>query len=261
LALPPDTTGPQRLPPKLMAGGRVLIRWLALVAVFCLDLHCGAQWIAGAYIGEAHTLNSALTVRQPALATDITFHDISYRGESFQTPLYYGVRGAYFFHPKWGVETEFIHLKVFANVDRTAAVVGTLNGAPIDAHEPVNAIIQRFSISHGVNLLLANAIFRHELWRSNGEKSAGAYVSLRLGAGATIPHAESTIQRRTDEHYQVGSPALQFAGTIELRIRKRWYWMGEYKFTRTREEVDVNSGTAKILLQTHHVVTGPSIHF
>jgi hypothetical protein len=239
----------------------VFIRWPVLVVVFCLNLHCGAQWIAGAYIGEAHTLNSGLTIRQPALATDISFHDISYRGESFQTPLYYGVRAGYFFHPKWAVEAEFTHLKVFANVNQTATVTGILNGTLIDAREPVNTIVQRFSISHGVNLLLANAIFRHELWRSNDEKSAGAYVSLRLGAGATIPHAESTVQQRTDEHYQVGSPALQFAGTIELRICKRWYWMGEYKFTRTREQVDVSSGIAKSLLQTHHVVTGPSIHF
>jgi hypothetical protein len=239
----------------------VLIRWPALIVVVCLNLHCRAQWIAGGYIGEAHTLNSGLTIRQPALATDISFHDISYRGESFQPPLYYGVRGGYFLRSRWGVEAEFTHLKVFANVDRIAAVTGTLNGAPIDYREPVNAIVQRFSISHGVNLLLANAIFRHELWRSNNERSARAYLSLRLGAGATIPHAESTVQQRTDEHYQVGSPALQFAGTIELRICKRWYWMGEYKFTRTSEQVDVSSGIAKSLLQTHHVVTGPNIHF
>jgi lipid A oxidase len=241
----------------------VLIRWpgLLVVVLVCLNLRCTAQWLAGGYIGGAHTLNSGLMVRQPALATDVRFHDISYRGESFQPPLYYGVRGGYIFGRKWGVEAEFTHLKVFANVDRTATVTGTLNGAPIEAREPVSAIVQRFSISHGVNLLLANAIFRHELWRSNDERTARTYVNVRLGAGATIPHAESTVQGRADEHYQAGSPALQVAGNIELRIWKRWYWIGEYKFTRTREEVDVNSGTAKSLLETHHVVTGPSVHF
>jgi hypothetical protein len=240
----------------------VLVRWLAFIVVlFCLNLRSTAQWVAAVYIGEAHTLNSGLAIRQPTLATDIRFSDVSYRGESFQTPLYYGVRGGYFFRRHWGAEVEFTHLKVFANVDRTARVTGTLNGGLIDAREPINAIVQRFSISHGVNLLLANAIFRHELWRSNNERSARFYVSLRLGAGATIPHSESMVQGRTDEHYQAGSPAVQFAGTIEFRICKRWYWMGEYKFTRAREEVDINSGSAKSLLQTHHVVTGPSIHF
>jgi hypothetical protein len=232
-----------------------------VVVLFCLNLRCTAQWIAGGYIGEAHTLNSGLTIRQPALGTDVRFHDISYRGESFEPPLYYGVRGGYFFRPKWGVEVEFTHLKVFANVNQAATVTGILNGAPIDARQPVNAIVQRFSISHGVNLLLANAIFRQELWRSSDEKTARAYLNVRLGAGATIPHAESTIQGRADEHYQVGSPVVQFAGGIELRIWKRWYWMGEYKFTRIREQVDINSGTAKSLLQSHHVVTGPSVHF
>jgi hypothetical protein len=37
--------------------------------------------------------------------------------------------------------------------------------------------------------------------------------------------------------------------------------MGEYKFTRVREQVDVNSGTATTLLESHHLVTGPAIHF
>lgn len=238
------------------------MRWPAplLVVLFCLNLRCTAQWIASGYIGAAHTMNSGLTIRQPALGTDVRFHDISYRGESFQKPLYYGFRGGYLFRPKWGVEVEFTHLKVFANVNQPATVTGILNGAPIDARQPVNAILQRFSISHGVNLLLTNAIFRQALWRSN-LRAARAYVNVRLGAGATIPHAESTVQGRADEHYQAGSPALQFAGSIELRIWKRWYWMGEYKFTRTREQVDVSSGTANSLLQSHHVVTGPSVHF
>jgi hypothetical protein len=239
------------------------MRWrvLLVAGLFFLNMRCTAQWVAGGYLGEAHTLNSGLAIRQPALGTDIHFHDISYRGESFQTPLYYGVRSGYFFRPKWGVEAEFTHLKVLANVNQTATVAGILNSTPIDAREPVNVIVQRFSISHGVNLLLANAVFRQELSHSNNERTARAYVNLRLGAGATIPHAESTIQGRADEHYQVGSPALQFAGNIELRICKRWYWVGEYKFTRTREQVDVSSGTAKSLLQTHHVITGPSVHF
>lgn len=241
----------------------MLIRWPALfvVVLICLSLRCAAQWIAGGYIGGAHTLNSGLTIRQPALGTDVQFHDISYRGESFQPPLYYGVRAGYIFGRKWGVEAEFTHLKVFVNVDRTAKITGTLNGTPIDVREAINAIVQSFSISHGVNLLLANAIFRHELWHSNEERAARAYLNLRVGAGTTIPHAESTVQGRADEHYQAGSPAIQVAGNIELRIWKRWYWVAEYKFTRIREQVDISSGTAKSLLETHHVVTGSSVHF
>lgn len=239
------------------------MRWssLLLVMISCLNLRATAQWAATGYIGVAHTLNSSLTIHQPALGTDIHFSNISYNGESFQPPLYYGVRGGHLFHRRWGAEIEFTHLKVFANVDQPSTVTGTLNGVPVDSRMVVNTIVQRFSISHGVNLLLANGVFRQELWHSNNEEPGRMYFSLRLGAGATIPHAESTIQGRIDEHYQVGSTVFQFAGNIEFRVCKRLYWMGEYKFTRTHEEVGVNSGNAVTLLQSNHIVTGPAVHF
>jgi hypothetical protein len=241
----------------------VLHRWHGslLVIVCSLSLRAAAQWIATGYAGAAHTVNSSLTIRQPALGTAVQFSGITYRGESFQPPLYYGVRGGHLFGRWWGVEAEFIHLKVFLNVDQPATVTGILNGTPIHSSLAVNAIVQRFSISHGVNLLLGSAVFRHQIWRAGQGRFARGYVSLRLGAGASIPHAESIIQGLTDEHYQAGSPVLQMAGSLELRIYSRLYWMGEYKFTRTHEQVSVNSGTATSLLKSNHLVTGPSIHF
>jgi lipid A oxidase len=232
-----------------------------LALVLCLSARSAAQWTAGGYLGAAHTQNHALVIQQPSLNTDIRFNDVAYRGESFQPPLYYGVRGGYWLHRHWGAELEFIHLKVFANADQPAVATGTLNGATINARVPINTIVQRFSISHGVNLLVANAVLHQELGRANDESRTRAHVVLRLGVGATIPHAESTIQNAPDEHYQVGSPAIQLAASVEVRTWDRLYWMGEYKFTRARERVDVNSGTATTLLESHHLVTGPVIHF
>jgi hypothetical protein len=239
----------------------VLSRFSILLIVFCISLRCTAQWSLAGYIGQAHTLDSSLAIRQPALETDIRFSSISYRSESFQPPLYYGVRTGYNFAEHWGVEAELTHLKVFANVDQLSSVTGILNAAQINSTLPVNTIVQRFSISHGVNLLLANAIFRHELGRSVHGKLAPPYFVLRAGAGASIPHAESTIQGRADEHYQIGNPAFQLAASIEVRAWHRLYWSGEYKFTRTHEHVDINSGSAATLLESHHIVTGPVIHF
>jgi hypothetical protein len=62
-------------------------------------------------------------------------------------------------------------------------------------------------------------------------------------------------------HYQVGSPVIQAAAGVEMRLWRTLYWTGEYKFTRTREQVNVFSGTARSLLESHHLVTGPVIHF
>jgi hypothetical protein len=220
-----------------------------------------AQWTAGAYLGAAHTKNSALSLSQPALGTDLRFNPVSYRGESFRGPLYYGARVGYIFHGRWGVEGEFTHLKVFANVGRSSTVTGLLNGHPVNAFEPIETVVQRFSISHGVNLILANVVFREQLWRIRGDRSPRLTLVLRLGAGTTHPHAESTVEGHADEHYQLGSPAIQLGGGIELRVWHRLYWMGEYKFTRTEEQVHVFGGKVTSLLHSHHVVTGPTIHF
>ena len=234
---------------------------LLLALLSCASIPSFAQWTAAAYIGSAHTQNSFLDVEQPALGTNIRFHDVAYQGESFQPPLYYGIRGGYWFRRYWGAEVELTHLKIFARVDQPATVTGVLNGTPINSLSPINTIVQRFSISHGDNLLLANAVFHHQLWSSRGSDVPRAYIALRFGVGATIPHAESTIENAVDEHYQAGSPAIQLAGSLEVRLWRRVYWMGEYKFTRTRQQVDVSSGTAATLLQSHHVVTGPAVHF
>jgi hypothetical protein len=69
------------------------------------------------------------------------------------------------------------------------------------------------------------------------------------------------IDRRADEHYQVGSPAIQVAAGIRARLLHTIDQMGEYKFTRTREQVDIFSGKIRELLASHHLVTGPVIHF
>jgi hypothetical protein len=226
----------------------------------CFTVPCAAQWTLGAYLGGAHTQDSYLRLQQPSLATDLRFSGVSYRGESFQSPFYYGVRGGYFFSRHFGAEVEFTHLKVFANVSRSTPVSGTLNGAAINTVEPINTVIQGFSISHGVNLLLANAVFREPLGQS-GDKRPRAMVEFRFGAGTTIPHAESIIEENPDQHYQVGSPAIQLASALEIRLWHRLYWSGEYKFTRVREQVSVYSGTVTSLLLSHHLVTGPVFHF
>src|ERR1051326_7438621 len=232
-----------------------------LVASFYVSSPCAAQGTLGGYFGGAHTQASALDLWQPFNGNNLRFHKISYRGESFQPPLYYGLRAGYFFHEHWGVEAEFTHLKVFANVDQPVTITGVLNGSPISSNLPVSNIMQRFSLSHGVNLLMVNGVCRHPLTRAVGEKHPRCYATLRFGAGATIPHVESTIQNLTDEHYQAGRPAIQVGGGLDVRTWRRVYWMAEYKFPRVREQVDVKFGTVTTLLQSHHLVTGPVFHF
>ena len=215
------------------------------------------------YFGGAHTENSDLILQQPSLATNLTFSNVSYSGQSFQTAPYYGYRFGRYFRQHWGAEVELIHLKAIANVNQTLPISGVLNGVPINVSQPMNTIIQGFQIAHGVNLLLANAVFRQQLLgpRPSDGLEPRLMLALRFGAGGTIPHPDSTIQGHLDEHYQTGSPAIQVAAGVELKLWRRLHWIGEYKYTRTRQHVGVFAGTAETLLQSHQVVTGPAIHF
>src|SRR5262249_11986794 len=87
----------------------------------------GGGWVISGFLGGSHTSRSSLTISQPGLGNEVTFQNIELRSEAFKSPLYYGLRVGYFLPkvPWLGVETEFIHLKVFANAQQTVRATGT----------------------------------------------------------------------------------------------------------------------------------------
>ncbi len=240
--------------------GRLMRLALLLVSVLAAT-GARAEWSVAGYIGGAHTQASSLRLRQPVLGTDLTFKQVEFSGESLQSPLYYGVRGGYFLQRHFGLEVEFIHLKVFAGTARATRAQGTLRGTVIAADIPINSVIERFSISHGLNLLLANGVIRHDFMRGPEEKLGRLLLAARVGAGVTIPHGESTIEDISQEQYQVGRAAWQLAGGMEFGIWRGLHLLGEYKFTRTNERVDVHAGTIETPLNSHHIIAGVSWHF
>ena len=213
-------------------------------------------WVVAAYIGGAHTSSSALTVMQPSLGTNLTFENVRLESRSFDPPLYYGVRGSYFLSrmPYFGIEAELIHLKVFSNPQQTVRVTGVRRGTTANGELPLGEIVQQYSISHGVNLLLFNGAVRHA-------PSGRVILSARAGVGPTLPHTESRIEEQSQEQYEIGRVAWQVAAGAEVRLWKGLFALGEYKFTRTRQSGKVFSGTAESLLRTHHGVLGLSYHF
>lgn len=239
--------------------GRAPLRAAFLMsAIVCLPAAVLAQWEVAGYVGAAHTQNSTLFLNQPALGTNLIFRDVGYHGESFTSPWYYGVRGGYFFH-HFGAETEFIHAKVFTNTRNSVPTAGEIHGAAVNATAPMSDFVQRYSLSHGMNLLLENLVARKEWWRDS-EDHGRLQLAARVGVGLTIPHAESIIGGISNQHYQLADAAFQLAGGGELRLWRRVYWLGEYKYTRCDEKVDVFGGTMKGLLHSHHLITGISLH-
>ncbi len=223
-----------------------------------------AEWVIAGYFGSAATTRTYLALTQPASGTSVRFDSVDYQGRSFQLPPYYGYRAAYFFRsPGWfGIEAEVIHMKVYAQPDQVVPASGTIDGLPVTGPIPIGAIVQRFSLSHGQNLLLGSAVLRYALGECGDYRTARLIAVARVGAGPTLPHAESTVAGAGDEHYQVGAIAFQVAGGVELRLWKGLHGLAEYKFTRCRQAVDGAAGSRfESLLNTHHIAFGASWHF
>lgn len=220
-----------------------------------------ADWTLTAYLGASRTQETSLTLVRPGSDTHVTLSPVHYDSASFEAPPYYGYRVGWFPKSTWfGVEGEFIHLKVIADTARVTTVDGTFDGARVTGRRPMEEIIQRFSISHGMNLVLVNAVVRRGVAMSARTPTPRLVLTGRFGAGASIPHPESTVNGMTFESYEWGAFSMQGGAGIELRLGGRAYLTGEYKLSRTVQDVTIPGGSVRTPLVTHHLVGGLVTH-
>jgi len=224
----------------------------------CVGLR--AEWAVGAYLGTAWTGTSSISLSQPALGTSLRLDPVSYRTEGFNTPPYYGYRLGYFLD-RIGFEAEFIHSKALADTGRNTRVEGVIRGEPVNSVAALSNFIERFSISHGLNFLVFNAVVRHRFSPARAPLLNRATLLGRIGLGPTIPHPESTIGGVSREEYELGSLGLHFAAGAEIRIVRGVHALSEYKLTRTNQNVAVPNGHARTRLQSQHLTFGIAYHF
>ena len=139
------------------------------------------------------------TIDQPALGRSFTFEDVDFDGRPFESPQYYGWRvGRLFGQARtFGIELEFIHLKVIGRTDRAYPVSGldTLDTSESGALV-MNTVVQRYAMTHGLNFALINMVMRTPV-------RGPVTLVWRAGAGPTLPHAETTIDGQIREQYRV----------------------------------------------------------
>jgi hypothetical protein len=220
-----------------------------------------AEWTVSGFAGGARTQDTSLRVIRPANSTDVTLTPVHYRSESLESPIYYGYRAAFFPRSRWfGIEGELIHLKVIADTARDVQRLGAVAGQPVDDTARLASVVDDFEISHGVNLLLVNAVMRR---RAQVDSAGNARWALtgRLGAGASIPHPESTIDGQHAEGYEWGAMSLQAAAGAEVHVIGRVSLLGEYKLTRSAQDVTIAGGNARTPLVTHHLAVGLAVRF
>ena len=215
-----------------MTAGRAIL--FGVTALLVSSTPARADWMLAAYLGTTWTRPASLTVDRGSSGGAATLTGVAFDSRSFESPPYYGYRFGWFLgRSSIGAEGELIHLKVYARP------------------ETLGANVRRFSISHGLNLLVANAVVRRPLLSSRR-----AYATVRLGAGVTVPHAESDIGGIAQEQYQLGSLALQAALGTEFRVARRARVLAEYKLTTAAPTVSVAGGTIQGRYLSQHLAAG-----
>jgi len=221
------------------------------------------------FSGVGLTGDSDLEIRQSDLSandTRLTFSDVAWEDHSLEGPSarYTGVRLGYFLSGKpWlGVAAEFLHFKVFAEVQRSVRVRGRTAAGPIDTVQPMSDIVARYNIANGVNFIPVSVIARKRLARGERFPNGRVQPYAGFGVGPTLLYPQNTVNGR--DHggpYELGRPGLQALGGIQVHVSPRWELFAEYKRTYTDSEVTIRGGTGRSRLQTDHFTLGGGVHF
>jgi hypothetical protein len=129
----------------------------------------------------------------------------------------------------------------------------------IDVVQPMNAIVQSFDMSHGLNFWFTNLVWRTPLGRATAEPRVT--LVLRTGAGPVVAGVDTRVDGTQVNHYEYASLGAQGAAGVEIQVASGFWVTGEYKFTFARPRIDVASGTGQTTALTHHVAGGFAIGF
>jgi len=239
-------------------------RALALL-VFCLlsPRAADAQWYVAGYLGTNHTLPATVSIDQPVLGTSLAFDDVTFDARPFESPQYYGVRVGRLFgeRRRFGVEFEWLHPKVYADTSAAVHVSGRLANANVDSTVRMDTIVQRYSMSHGMNFALVNAVMRIPMSGDAGSFASRVAVTGRAGAGPMVPHGESEIAGQIVEQYEAAGVGYQLAGGLDVRLAGRLSAMVDYKFGHASPEITVFSGTGQTTANLHQLAFGLAFGF
>ena len=239
-----------------------LLTAFCFVLLFTGTVH--AEFVVSAYGGVADTMDADVKLSQPG-GTDLTFSNVSWTDESFEGPIYYGLRLNYWFEksPSWGVCVDFTHAKMYAKLDNTVNVSGTRDGVPVAGAEPLRNTFKELSFSHGYNLLTFNGMYR---WFPKGTRDDTFFGRLQpyvgLGLGIAVPHVEVEIDGNKTEEYQYTGPAFQGFGGVNFDVYKKLSIFLEYKLTYSDMDADLTGGgSVEVEPWTNHFIFGLSYNF
>ena len=195
----------------------------------------------GSAFGYSKTFDSVVRYSDPRYASIEPF-SVSWNGESFKDPIYYGYDITYWMPNQLGLMLEFTHAKIKA--------------------EPLPDGFSLLEMTDGLNYLTFNALHRKELWN-------WLYLEYGGGLGISIPHVEVIYRGgpRTFE-YQATGPVFQAILGLEFKIPtnhfwgKIWHFRTNYKLSYSYEQARLNGGARlSTHLFTNHISFGLVLSF
>jgi hypothetical protein len=241
---------------------RRLARVLVPAILFgaCLPARVDAQWYFAAYMGANHNSPADVSFDDPAAHTAVVFHDVSFQSQPFHFPLYAGGRFGHLFRGRrFGVEAEWLHMKVIAETSQSTHVTGTLFGDAIDSTFPMDQLIQRYDMTHGLNFLMGNFVVRLPL--GAGTSTHPASVVFRVGAGPTVSGTDSQAGDIVVQRYEHAGFGGQAAAGLDLPIGGAWSALVEYRLTYASPQISVGGGHGRTTAIANQIAFGLAVGF
>jgi opacity protein-like surface antigen len=254
---------------SIITGGAMLYRQLVFPRLIAAALGlllwqepALAENVFSVYTGSSNTRDSDLQIRQGGFGTDLAVRDVQWDAKPFNNGApYYGLRFTHFFEqqPNWGIALDYTHYKMFAKTDRVVAVDGTWRGAALSGSASMNQYVQHFEISHGVNMLSLNGIYR---WLNMSWLDGRLQPYAGAGLAYYRPHSENTVGNQSHETgYEPSGFGAQLLAGLQYRLNERWGIFAEVKYNHGTATVDIADGEAETRLRTFHGLIGFNYRF
>ena len=203
----------------------------AAEAQLTLTLRQGKGWVEG----------SDLRLSRPG--TDVTLRDVTWKDESYRSPIYYGVGLTWWLprHREWGLGLDLTHAKAILETEESAFVQGTLGGRRVDDSLLVRDVVPALQFSHGLNLATLNGYRR---WWSapRGEAPTGVALYLGVGAGVAVPHVEAQVAGIRTDDYQLAGPAARAVAGLDVPYDEHISLVGEAILSWADLRADLTGG-------------------
>lgn len=197
----------------------MLYRLISLVAVLALSaLPLKAQTEISVYGGVQTAPHSSVSGER---ADGSSFDEnIGWKGKSLSMPPYYGARVMWWQPNNIAYGVEFTHAKFYAPT----------GDMPLG--------FDRLEFTDGHNIVTANVAKRWPgLWASD---RFTPYAGV--GLGIAVPHVDVTENGNRTYGYQYTGPALRLSAGASYDLNDRWAVFGEYQFTISDNEADLEGG-------------------